>query len=336
MHRLPLVLLLVAALTSLAVVAQSILQAPTGPLPLAGVFEIHLLAAATILALVALPWALRGGRSRAWATLVVVAVVGVTIARAGGELFSLQPAAATDGGATTLTVLTWNLEMGSKAAGASVEGIAGMDADVVALQELTQDVAAAIEADGTLASRYPYRILEPREGVDGMGILSRLPLAAIDSQQEPLILRAGLQLPDGRTIEVLNVHPYPPGISLVRRFPVGLDTRRLDEDLAMVASRADGVPVGAVLVVGDLNTTPTEPGFAALTQGLTDAHASVGTGPGFTWRPSSLEGLGVGFLRLDHVLAGSMLTPVAAVTDCSIPGDHCRLLVTLRVADAAD
>jgi hypothetical protein len=39
----------------------------------------------------------------------------------------------------------------------------------------------------------------------------------------------------------------------------------------------------------------------------------------------------MGLLRIDHVLAGAWLEPVATATDCSLPGDHCRLIVTLRV-----
>jgi endonuclease/exonuclease/phosphatase (EEP) superfamily protein YafD len=331
-RRLPPFLVALAALAALSVLVQASVQARTGPLPLVSAFEIHLLVAALLVGLLAFAVALASRHARAMTGLVVGVVAVIALARAGGETWSPSPAAAGDG--ATLAVLTWNLEMGSKAAATSVEGIAGMDADVVALQELTPDVAAAIEADDRLASRYPYRLLEPRVGVDGMGLLSRLPLTSLGSGIAPLVQRVRLTLPDGRTIDMLNVHPYPPGISLAAGVPVGLDTRRRDGDLVTIAGQAERTPDGAILVAGDLNTTPTEPGFAVLAQGLTDVHAAVGTGPGFTWRPSSLEGLGVGFLRLDHVLAGSQLTPVAAVTDCSIPGDHCRLLVALRVPRA--
>ena len=127
--------------------------------------------------------------------------------------------------------MSWNLELGSKAAADSVAGIAAADADLVALQELTPDVAKAIEADPALRKRYPYRILEARDGVAGMGLLSRRPLIVRGYETGPIILRAGLLLPDGRTVEVLNVHPYPPRMSTLWRIPVGLDTRKRDEEL---------------------------------------------------------------------------------------------------------
>ena len=334
MRRLSSLLAGLAASAALAVVAQAVLRSQTGPLAVVGVFEIHLLVIAVVLALLALPGALGDGRGRARTRLVLLAVIVVTTVRAGGELWSPGPGAGA-GGAQTLTVLTWNLELGSKPPAVSVGGIAEHDADLVSLQELTPATAAAIEADPTLRARYPYRILEPDAGTGGLGILSRRPLTVGGSEREPLILRAGLLLDDGRTVEVLDVHPYPPGLSLVWRLPVGLDARRRDEDLSVIAAIAGAAPLPGALVAGDLNTAPTEPGFAVLANLLTDAHAAVGTGPGFTWRPSSLEGLGVGALRIDHVMTGLWLTPVATSVDCSLPGDHCRLLVTLRVNPAA-
>jgi endonuclease/exonuclease/phosphatase family metal-dependent hydrolase len=87
-----------------------------------------------------------------------------------------------------------------------------------------------------------------------------------------------------------------------------------------------------VIVAGDLNTAPFEPGYRILASGgLTDAHEASGGGPGFTWRPSSLEWLGLGLLRIDHVLTGAALRATAVEEDCSIRGDHCRLIVDLAV-----
>ena len=51
--------------------------------------------------------------------------------------------------------------MDSKPPSAAVAGIADIDADVVALQELTPAFAEAIDADPALLTRYPYRILDP-------------------------------------------------------------------------------------------------------------------------------------------------------------------------------
>jgi endonuclease/exonuclease/phosphatase (EEP) superfamily protein YafD len=232
--------------------------------------------------------------------------------------------------------VTWNLELGSRAPEITVDGIRDADADLVALQELTPEVAAAIEADPALAQRYPYRILEPAGGVDGLGLLATRPLLVRGSERDPLILRAGLVLADDTVVEVFDVHPYPPGIRMVAGIPVSLDTRRRDEELGVIGARVAALDEPAsALVLGDLNTAPTEPAFWTVAGGLADAHGVAGSGPGFTWRPSTLEGLDIGLLRIDHVLAGARLAPTASEVDCSLPGDHCRLLVTLRTVTPA-
>jgi endonuclease/exonuclease/phosphatase (EEP) superfamily protein YafD len=343
MRTLSAILAAIALLVGAVVVAQLVLQARTGPLPLVSVLETHLLAAAAVMAIVGLlgtlprrrePAAARNGRARALLRLGLLGVLVLAVVRDGGELWSPEPDVATDG--RELVVMSWNLELGSKAAAVSVGGIADVDADVVALQELTPAVADAIEADPRLTSRYPYRILEPRDGVDGMGLLARLPLFVRGSDTGPLQLRAGLLLEDGTIVDLLDVHPYPPRVALLGPLPVGLDTRSRDEAIGTIASRVAALDDPALaLVAGDLNASPAEPGLEPLETSLADAHAVAGTGAGFTWRPSRLEGLGLGVLRIDHVLAGARLRPVATSVDCSLPGDHCRLIVTLRVLDVA-
>lgn len=84
-----------------------------------------------------------------------------------------------------------------------------------------------------------------------------------------------------------------------------------------------------MLVIGDFNTSPTEPAYDDLTRGLRDVHVEVGQGTGWTWRPSRFESLPLGFLRLDMAVIGGALDPVASSVDCSLPGDHCRLTIGL-------
>ena len=336
MRLLPTLLILFAVLVLVEVAVNVLLRPQVGPPALAAVVEPYLLAAGAVAAVLAVLVTLgdRGaGASRL--RLVAVVMLVVAIVRLGGEWWS--PDADTAGDTTPLTVMTWNLELGSKATAETVDGILG-DADtrpdLVALQELTPEVAAALEAAPGIDSAYPYRILEPRDGVAGMGLLSRYPLVVGTYAGEPVVLRADLLLPDGSRIDVLNAHPYPPEIT--RAFgsvPVGLDTRRRDEDLSVLAAKVDQAEDRArVLLVGDLNASPFEYGFGRISAGLLDAHGEAATGTGFTWRPSSLESFNLGLLRIDHVLTGTDLRPVGASEDCSIPGDHCRLTVTLEVS----
>jgi vancomycin resistance protein VanJ len=257
------------------------------------------------------------------------------IVRLGDELWSPGPDGITPP-PDPLVVLDWNLELDSKTAPDVVAGIAEIGADVVALQELTPDDAAAIEADEELTERYPYRILQPREGAFGLGLLARGPLLVREADDGGHVLHAGLLLEDGRVVEVLVVHPRRPRYGTTLSIPRSLDTADRDADLASIRARIDGLDdLDAVLVVGDLNATPSEPARAAFGAGLTDAHLAAGGGPGFTWRPEPLEALDVALLRIDAVLTGAWLEPVRSDVDCTLAGDHCRLIVTLRVVEPA-
>jgi endonuclease/exonuclease/phosphatase (EEP) superfamily protein YafD len=324
----------VTAVATLAIVGiDSVVRPDTGPFALAATLEEHLLligiAAAVVAAGLALGWCTWGARLR----LLAVVLVVVGIVRLGDEWYSATPAAATERGGQPLTVLSWNVEVGSKTGQEVADGIRPIDADVVALQELTTVVATVLDSDPELRARYPYRILEPREPAIGMGLLSRYPLVREGYLDLPPVLSAGLLLPDGRRIEVMDVHAYPPVITTVGPVPVALDTTTRDDHLAVIRGLADAAPDGRlVLIAGDLNASPFESGYRILaSDGLADAHETAGTGPGFTWRPDPIGSLGLGMLRIDHVLTGATLRPTAVDENCSVRGDHCRLIVDLAV-----
>ena len=96
---------------------------------------------------------------------------------------------------------------------------------------------------------------------------------------------------------------------------------------ALDAPLAAGEPV---ILLGDFNVTDREPGYRDLTRGLTDAQMAVGMGPGTTWRPSELDWLPFGLLRIDMVLTGGGVRPLRIDADCTPRGsDHC--LVRARV-----
>ena len=99
-----------------------------------------------------------------------------------------------------------------------------------------------------------------------------------------------------------------------------------------IATDASDFPV---LLLGDINTAPTEPEFGRFTAGYLDAHAEVGNGPGWTYRPNAFERLGIGLLRIDVVLAGPGLRPVDESTSCPSVGDHCAVIATLEPAAVA-
>jgi endonuclease/exonuclease/phosphatase (EEP) superfamily protein YafD len=146
-------------------------------------------------------------------------------------------------------------------------------------------------------------------------------------------MRAMLDV-DGDRVVIHTAHPYPASIGTVSglRIPIAYDPTARDEALTRVRERmvADLKFVGPILLIGDLNVAPTEPGYGPLAAGLTDAHRTVGLGTGWTWRPSRLEGLGLGLLRIDYVFSRG-LEPLVSATDCSRPGDHCLLIIDLAL-----
>lgn len=267
------------------------------------------------------------GRRLRVALLVLLAV---TVVRFGGDWFSI-PTSRSVGG-DPLTVATWNLEVGSRSTGQTVAILNGLDADVVLIQELTSDVARAIEADVALAERYPSQALDPTDAGVGQGVLSRFPLRDVASSVDPIIQTMTLEA-GGRDIRLINAHPVRGDLRrLILGVPTVFDPDDRREDLEKIRDIVEAsLAAGETLILGgDFNTTPPEPAYGRLTEGLRDVHAEIGLGTGWTWRPSRLEGLGIGLIRLDMVLVGPGVEPLAIEVRCISPGDHCP--VTARLA----
>ena len=163
-------------------------------------------------------------------------------------------------------------------------------------------------------------------------MLSRLPLSEVESFQDPVRVSA-TALIDGREVAVFAAHPFPGRIQTVSRRCASrsASTRPCaNAELATIHRQVEGLlATGEVIVLGDFNTAPTEPGYDVLTAGLTDAHVAAGQGPGWSWRPSRLEFLGTGLLRIDLILTSPGIDPVRSWVDCSRPGDHCLVGATL-------
>jgi endonuclease/exonuclease/phosphatase family metal-dependent hydrolase len=310
----------VAIIAATVVVLTWLVPGGTGPYALLTILAPHgVLAIVAVGAVVAVV----GGQRTRWALLVLVVVAAL---RFGSEWVSF-PAGVAE--APDLTVATWNLEYGDVDGAEAVAGLRDLDVDLVALQELTPEQAASIEASSAVSERFPYRQLNPRPGVAGIGLLSRHPLLDPIDATAPVSLQATIERPGGR-ITVLTAHPYPARIETVTplRLPVGFDPSDRDALLQRLRERIDTAIErgGDVVVLGDFNVAPTEPAFGALTTGLIDSHLDAGVGPGWTWRPSRLESLPIGLLRIDLVLSTRQLVPVESRVECPRIGDHCRVI----------
>jgi endonuclease/exonuclease/phosphatase family metal-dependent hydrolase len=303
--------------------------ARNGPLALTEVFAPHLFLAVVLLiplAALARSRVLRGG---------IVVVLVLSFARFGSNVISL-PATAPFADETVATVLSWNLEAGEAAGADLLDVLHTTDADIVALQELTPDHAAAIERDAEVRTRFPSRVLAPKAGVAGIGLLSRWPVVRAAATTEPVSMRAVLGVGGTGELVVINAHPYPPGYRIGPILPIplryGATTR--DEEIRRIREEIDSdLAAGRRLVViGDFNLTDREPAYGDLVGGLWDAHREVGLGPGATWRPGAVDFLPFGVLRIDHVFGGPGTRPLTIGEDCAPRhSDHCIVRATVAI-----
>lgn len=307
------------AAIALLLEAVRVIQPRHGPLALAAVLAMHFALASVVL----VPLAFHPQARALRLGLVALAIVGAV--RFGDEWVSLPRERAADP-ASDFGLLSWNLEAGARPGEAAAEGLRGLDVDVVALQELGSDHAVAIETDTELKRRFPYRELVPADGVFGMGLLSAYPILRTEHVADPVAIEVVLNVA-GRPVTVITGHPLPGRIGVAGPLPVSFDPSDRDAALERLRVRVDAAIARGetVIVVGDFNVAPTEPAFERLVAGLADAHAEVGLGPGWTWRPSRFEGLGIGLLRIDLAFSGPGASPTGVTERCDLPGDHCRL-----------
>jgi vancomycin resistance protein VanJ len=325
----------VAALAGAAIVVVAIvewvlflLRPEGGPFAVLQIFAPHL----ALASLIAVPFALFVPTRRS--ALAIGALVLAVGLRFGGEWISVPPPPP-PADAIPLSVVTWNLEIESRPGADTAAMLRDRPADIVAVQELQPDAAAAIEADPVLTARYPYRALVARDDVGGMGILSRMPILESTLQLDPIIQQGTIDLGGGRHLAVVNAHPFHAEIESFgrTRLPVGIDPVRRNDDLAAVRGRIDtligqGLPV---VMLGDLNTAASEPAFDRFTAGLRDVHREVGFGPGWTWRPIRFEILGIGLIAIDHIVVSPDVVPLSIAGECPSVGDHCLIEATVAV-----
>jgi endonuclease/exonuclease/phosphatase (EEP) superfamily protein YafD len=317
--RVDILALLPAALAAGAVVA-AILPPRSGIAAMAMVLEPHLIIVVVVLLAPLALWR----RAR---TLVVALAVTVLV---GGCLFGSEWVSIPGSGAGRhdLSVISWNVQYGTRTPADQAAQLHSVTADLVALLEVEPDASDAIATDAVLAARFPYRALAPRRGAWGLVVLSRYPISAADSTENPSCLDLLVTTPQGR-VRVIAAHPVHANIETRTplRVPLGYDPSDRDAQIARVRTRIDAARAAGdrLLVLGDFNTSPSEPEYAVLSAGLRDTHVQVGQGPGWTWRPSRIDFLPFGFLRIDLQLTAGAIRPASTSIDCSLPGDHCRL-----------
>jgi vancomycin resistance protein VanJ len=197
------------------------------------------------------------------------------------------PKSAEGGNAPVLRVLTYNVLGYNQGVSPQAETIRTMDADVVFLQELNVELGDILQTQ--LAEIYPYQILNPEVGVNGMGVLSKYPLRVAGDVPDlgwvgdPQWLVLEWQ---GCEIGLINFHMAPTN-SFASRHVNDTNARRQQQARWLTAHIDPSTPV---ILAGDTNSAPLSDAYRLLSAVLQDAWVEAGWGLGHTFPGRSGEG----------------------------------------------
>jgi endonuclease/exonuclease/phosphatase (EEP) superfamily protein YafD len=254
-------------------------------------------------------WAIAGV---AGVAMLAFAVVSVPRALGGPEPEAQGP---------RLVVMTSNLYLGKADARAVLRIAREHDVDVWSLQELRPALMRRLDRVGA-EELFPERVLDPREGASGSGVLSRTPLKAVDTapnrkgHAEPEV---ELRVAGAPPVRLKAVHPAP---------PVNATAAPFWQDALAALPSSDGRGDVQILA-GDFNATLDHTEFRSLLdRGYTDAADAVGKGFVWTWPALRRRALP---LTIDHVLVDERVK-VEKVEVVRVPGsDHRAVIATLRL-----
>ncbi len=233
------------------------------------------------------------------------------------------------GARPNLTVLSTNV-LAPRPTPALAREILESDADVVLVQEASDEWWQLLEAEGVFA-RYPHHVEETHsfhEDYMGIAILSRLPI--VESHIEDLsgvpLAVADVELESGARVRLYSVHTWPPyGSGLL-----ATHLRQMARLRELARADMNDPSLDAVIFGGDFNASPMSFQYRRLREiGLTAAHDRVGRGFATTW-----PNLAWPFppMRLDHVFVAGRGVEVVSVREGQGEGsDHLPVRAELFV-----
>ena len=220
-----------------------------------------------------------------------------------------------------LRVLTANLLVGRAVAEVLVDLAQRKNADVLFVQELTDDAAAGLQRAG-LGELLPHRVAEAMPRGTQVSIYARYPLRGGPPATPASAARciARLDLPAGQFVELVGIHAAPP------RPPWSPGaTARWRSQLSALPAPGDG----PFIVAGDFNATLDHAQFRALLRrGYVDAASHAGNGLSTTWGPE--PGGRLTLLAIDHILIDPRCAVLATSTHALTGSDHRALYAELQ------
>ncbi len=156
------------------------------------------------------------------------------------------------------------------------------------IQELNPSLAAAISAE--LTQDYPHQVLDPHNGVNGMGVISKHPLRKTGQQLPlnwvgiPQILSLDWQ---GDEVTLVNFHMLP--LRPAKPDTISHIYRSREAQALVLADFSLGASAQTPLIVaGDVNATHLSDAYRTLTRVLIDSWQEAGFGFGHTFPGSDI------------------------------------------------
>ena len=221
-----------------------------------------------------------------------------------------------------LRILTANLLVGRAGAEDVVELVGRKHADVLFVQELTDEAAARLEQAG-LCDLLAHRVMQPMPHGTRGSIYARCPLRGwpLAAPVSAARCTARLDLPSGQSVQLACIHVAPP------KPPWSPDaTARWRSQLSALPAPDDSPRI----LAGDFNATLDHAQFRRLLRrGYVDAASQAGNGLSPTWGPQ--PGRRLALLAIDHVLIDRRCAVVTTLAHWLTGSDHRALYAELRL-----
>ena len=265
--------------------------------------------------------------------LVIIAVAGLLWA--GPAL--LPPLSTPDASGYTARFITMNVKPYNEELPDVAQWLAGSNADIIALQEVTPQGQQELIA--LLSPVYPNH-QSTIEDDRGPMIFSRFPVTdgeLLPDMGEGERMRALVEV-NGQSLAVYSVHLDMPANNVQRDLPLPSPLAQYDEsqrneqirDLIQRA-RAETIPV---IMAGDFNTAETSPIYGTLDAVLVDAYRQSSWGTGATWPAGQFEGIPPWvprIVRLDYIWTSNDIRPMRALLGPRIGSDHLPVIAQLQL-----
>lgn len=224
------------------------------------------------------------------------------------------------------------------------------DADIILLQEATQDIMNKISRNGPITARYPY--VSVPKGINDVAYMSRFPVIGSESISFENSGNGYLYmtvLVDSDTLAVYNCHlqsnklnaaelseyqkfiehptdstHYKASKQVLKKLLQSTSQRA--EQARMIADKARNEKARYLIVCGDFNDTPLSYSHRVFGQFMQDAFAKSGAGAGVTYHEHKLH------YRIDHIFCSNNITPLYTWVDrANKESDHYPVISKLQL-----